>query len=220
MRKNERKEIPFYPDHMFKEGIVALFVLAVVMLVAAFFQVPNEPIANPTDTSYIPRPEWYFLFLFQALRYFRGSVEVLGTFLLPVVFILILVLLPFYDRKAEKRWTKRPIAISAASLILIGIIVLTFQASPVSTITLFASPTHGEQIYADKGCASCHSLTGEVKTEGVPDLLHVGSRLEPEYIFEKIKDPKASVKDSFMPPARDLSDNDIKDLTAYMMSLK
>jgi len=92
---------------MFKEGIVALFVLAAVMLLAVFLKIPNEPIANPTDTSYIPRPEWYFLFLFQALKYFSGSTEVLGTFLLPGIFILALILLPFYDRKAEKRWTKR-----------------------------------------------------------------------------------------------------------------
>lgn len=220
MKKNERKEIPFYPDHMFKEAIVALFVLAAVMLLAAFLQVPNEPIANPTDTSYIPRPEWYFLFLFQALKYFHGPLEVLGTFLLPVVFILILILLPFYDRKAEKRWTKRPIAISAASLILIGIIALTFLAGPVSTITLFASPTHGKQIFADKGCGNCHSLTGAVTTEGPPDLLHVGSRLEPEYVFNHFKNPTAYVKDSTMPPVIDLSDQDFKDLTAYMMSLK
>ncbi|NJD01922.1 MAG: c-type cytochrome [Ruminiclostridium sp.] len=219
LRKNTRKEIPFYPDHMFKEGIVALFVLAVVMLMATFLQVPNEPVANPTDTSYIPRPEWYFLFLFQALKYFSGPTEMLGTFLLPVVFILILVLLPFYDRKAEKKWRKRPIAISAATLILIGIIVLTFQAGLVSTITLFASPAHGKQIYADKGCDICHTLTGAT-TEGAPDLLHVGSRLEPEYIFNHFKDPEAYVKDSSMPKTRDLSDQDLKDLTAYMMSLK
>ncbi len=220
MSTKVRKEKPFYPDHLFTEAVVALVVLAVVMLLAAFTVVPTEPIANPTDTSYIPRPEWYFLFLFQALKYFHGPAEVLGTFLLPTVFILLLILLPFYDRNPAKRWSKRPVALSSASVILIGVIVLTFLAGPVSTVTLFANPAHGKQIYAAKYCDSCHSLTGAATTDGPPDLLHVGSRLEPQYIYDHFKNPSALVKNSEMPPVTGLSDKDLKDLTAYMMSLK
>ena len=78
---------------------MAVFVaFAILFMMAIAVRVPLEHLADPTDTSYIPRPEWYFLFLFQILKAFRGPLEVVGTVVLPTLAILALILTPFIDR--------------------------------------------------------------------------------------------------------------------------
>jgi ubiquinol-cytochrome c reductase cytochrome b subunit len=97
----------FYPEQAMKDtvaifcGFMVLFVLAIVA------KVPLERLADPTDTSYIPRPEWYFLFLFQALKFFKGPLEVIGTMLLPGLAVLMLFLIPLLDRRPVVRLSKR-----------------------------------------------------------------------------------------------------------------
>ncbi len=214
-----RSERPFYPDHLFREAVVAAIVLAVVMLIARYLPVPMERVADPTDTSYVPRPEWYFLFLFQMLKYFHGPLEVAGTILMPTIFVLILILLPFYDRRPEKRALKRPVAISLASITVVSVITLTVLALQLSMITLFANPQHGRKLFISENCYSCHAINGKGGTEG-PDLAHEGSLRDANYVYLHFKNPQAFVKDSEMPSVDDLKDKDLKDLTAYIMSLK
>jgi ubiquinol-cytochrome c reductase cytochrome b subunit len=97
----------FYPQQVMKDtvaifcGFIVLFVLAIVA------DVPLERLADPTDTSYIPRPEWYFLFLFQALKFFKGPLEVIGSVLLPGLAVLVLFLVPLLDRRPMVRLSKR-----------------------------------------------------------------------------------------------------------------
>ena len=74
----KEKGVPFFPDILFKDAVVSLLVFLILIGLAYFVGAPLEARANPADTTYTPRPEWYFLFLFQLLKYFPGNLEVVG----------------------------------------------------------------------------------------------------------------------------------------------
>src|SRR5258708_11798344 len=101
----------FFPEQVFKDTVAVFIGFIVLVLLAALAKLPLEKIADPTDTSYIPRPEWYFLFLFQVLKFFNGSLEVIGAVILPGLAVLALFLVPFLDRGPALRLAKRTIAI-------------------------------------------------------------------------------------------------------------
>ena len=84
-KKDKEKGVPFFPDIIFKDAIMALIIFLILAALAIFVGAPLEDRANPADASYTPRPEWYFLFLFQALKYFPGNLEVLGAIIIPVL---------------------------------------------------------------------------------------------------------------------------------------
>ncbi|MFA9406141.1 MAG: hypothetical protein ACERKX_10050, partial [Anaerolineales bacterium] len=98
-RYKEKKEkgILFFPDLIFKDAIIALVIFIGLLALAYFIGAPLEERANPADALYTPKPEWYFLFLFQLLKYFPGSLEVFGVIVLPTIAFLLLVALPFLD---------------------------------------------------------------------------------------------------------------------------
>ncbi len=127
--KNTAKDMdagkPFYPDQLFEDGVAILILFGVLVLMALFVPVPTEEIADPTDASYDPRPEWYFLFLFQLLKYFEGRFEVVGTFVIPTVAILLLFLVPFLGRKERLPLHKRPVAFIVTSISVLSLISLT-----------------------------------------------------------------------------------------------
>ena len=102
----KQRGVKFFPDIIYKDMIVAFGMFVILVILAAFIGVKPEPPADPNDASYIPRPEWYFLFLFQMLKYFPGSIEWVGTTVVPVVAILALLLLPFYDRSPVRHWRR------------------------------------------------------------------------------------------------------------------
>ena len=92
----------FFPDFAFLEALVALALLAGLVLLAVFTKPPLQALASPNSAGYVPRPEWYFLWLFQLLKYFKGSLEAVGTALVPTVLVALLVALPFLDRRQPK----------------------------------------------------------------------------------------------------------------------
>ena len=94
LRKGER----FWPDSIYKDLLVSFALFLILVMLATFLGVANEPKADPSDANYIPRPEWYFLFLYEMLKFFPGSLEVVGTFIIPSIAVLALFLLPFIDR--------------------------------------------------------------------------------------------------------------------------
>ncbi|MCY3740021.1 MAG: cytochrome bc complex cytochrome b subunit [Candidatus Poribacteria bacterium] len=116
---------PFYPHQVFEDVVGMLILFIVLAVVALFVPVPLEDVADPTNADYDPRPEWYFLFLFQLLKYFQGPFEVIGTFIIPTVGMLLLLFLPFLDRSERAVLWKRPIALTVTSVSVIGIVVLT-----------------------------------------------------------------------------------------------
>ncbi len=118
----------FFPEQVFKDtvGVAVAFIILFVMAVVA--KVPLERLADPTDTAYIPRPEWYFLFLFQTLKFFKGPLETVGSVVLPGVAVLTLFLIPFIDRGPMIRLGKRTFAISFVVLAAIAWTGLTTAA--------------------------------------------------------------------------------------------
>ena len=92
----------FFPDFAFLEALVAVALLVGLVLLAALTKPPLQAVAGTTASGYVPRPEWYFLWLFQLLKYFKGSLEAVGTTLVPTVLVALLVALPFLDRRQPK----------------------------------------------------------------------------------------------------------------------
>src|SRR3984885_7915570 len=118
----------FFPEQVFKDtvGIAVAFIVLFIMALVA--KVPLERLADPTDTAYIPRPEWYFLFLFQMLKFFKGPMEIVGSIVLPCVAVLTLFLIPFIDRGPMIRLGKRTFAITFVVLAAIAWTGLTTAA--------------------------------------------------------------------------------------------
>jgi len=162
-KRKEEHGVPFFPDLLWKDAIVALLVFIILVGLAYFIGAPLEERANPGDTNYTPRPEWYFLFLFQLLKYFPGSLEVIGVFVLPTLAILLLVALPFIDRGMKRNPLRRPWVVGITGLAFAGIAFLTVQAlleSPPPSEGAGGDPT--AVLYA-QNCAGCHGPSIDVK---------------------------------------------------------
>ena len=123
----EHSEETFYPSFVFKEIVVMMlvFILVAVFLAVVFPVELGDP-ADPTDNLFIPKPEWYFMSLYQLLKYFPGKLEIIATAIIPGGGIIALMLLPFIDRNQEQRPTKRPIAMIMMILTLLAVVSLTW----------------------------------------------------------------------------------------------
>jgi mono/diheme cytochrome c family protein len=129
----------FWPDSIFKDVIVSLGIFILLIMLATFIGVEAQPRVDPSDTTYIPRPEWYFLFLFKFLAIYGqipvlGKIEWLATVLVPGLAILILALMPFIDRSPYRYYGKRVLPISVMAIIVVDIVMLTIMAD-VPTVT-------------------------------------------------------------------------------------
>ncbi len=155
----KEKGVHFYPDVLFKDAVVSLAIFLVLAALAYFLGAPLEERANPSDTNYTPKPEWYFLFLFQLLKYFPGELEVIGVIVIPTLAIVFLFFLPFLDRSAKRYFTSRPLVIGITMAMGIGVIFLTIQSireTPPPAETGQGDPIAA--LYAEN-CASCHGTT-------------------------------------------------------------
>lgn len=168
-RYQEEKErgVKFFPDIIYKDTIVAFSVFILLVGLAAFVGVSQEPPADPSDTSYIPRPEWYFLFLFELLKYFPGQIEFVGTVLIPGAAILALLLLPFLDRRIKRHPLNRPLATAVMTAIVVLMAGLTLQAAlttpaqPEAVGQTFAERVAAGQDLYSTYCTECHGPEGE-----------------------------------------------------------
>jgi mono/diheme cytochrome c family protein len=158
--------IPFFPDALFKDAVVSLIIFLILVALAYFVGVPLEERANPADANYTPRPEWYFLFLFQLLKYFPGDYEVIGVVLIPTLAILGLFLLPFIDRSAKRHFLNRPIVTVVATLSILGILLLTYMSiieAPPPALADVGDETAA--LYA-QNCAGCHGPAENIPPSG------------------------------------------------------
>ena len=116
----------FYPSFLFKEIVVMMLVFVLVAIIlAVVFPVGLEDPADPTDNLYVPKPEWFFMSLYQLLKYFPGKLEIIATAIIPAGGLVVLLILPFIDKNPEKRPGKRPIAMAVMFLAVAAIILLT-----------------------------------------------------------------------------------------------
>ncbi len=167
-KEEKAKGVKFYPDIIYKDLLVSFAIFLLLVGLAIFVGVANEPPADPSDSAYIPRPEWYFLFLFEMLKYFPGQIEWIGTVILPTIAILALFLLPFYDRSPFRHWSKRKFAVTVMSLIVVGMVALTIMAMVTTppqeevdvATTLPDKILLGQDLYSVH-CVECHGAEGE-----------------------------------------------------------
>lgn len=143
LNKGER----FWPDSIFKDLIVSLGIFILLVLLASFVGVAPEPKADPSDTSYIPRPEWYFLFLFKFLALYGqipllGKIEWLATVLVPGIAVGVLTLLPFIEKSPDRHYAKRALSISVMTIMVVGIVLLTLM-SEIPTVSADGSKLLG-----------------------------------------------------------------------------
>ncbi len=124
----DRPKKHFYPEQIFKDTVAAFAYVMVVALFANFAMLGLGSMADPTDTRYIPRPEWYFLFMFQMLKIFEGPLEVVGAVILPNIAIVALFLVPFLDRTKAVAVSKRTVAIAIVVFAGLGWAGLTQRA--------------------------------------------------------------------------------------------
>jgi mono/diheme cytochrome c family protein len=137
LQKGER----FWPDSIFKDVIMALAIFVVLALLATFVGIPTDPKADPSDTSYVPRPEWYFLFLFKFLALYGqipllGKIEWLATVVIPVIAIGVLFLLPFIERSPYRYYGKRVLPICIMVLVVVGMVMLSLVSDIPTGLTL------------------------------------------------------------------------------------
>lgn len=180
-QREKENGVPFFPDALFKDAVVSLIVFIILVALAYFKGAPLEARADPADTTYTPRPEWYFLFLFQLLKYFPGNLEVIGVFVIPTITILILFFLPLLDRSPKRHFLSRPIVSGVTTLVMVAIVFLTVQASleappPVEarggdqTAALYTqncAPCHGPSIQVPPG-TNLHDIIAQGRHEGMP----------------------------------------------------
>jgi len=123
----------FWPDSIFKDVIVSLGIFILLIVLATFIGVANEPKADPSDTTYLPRPEWYFLFLFKFLALYGqipviGKIEWLATVVVPTIGIGILLLMPLLDKSPYRYYSRRIFSLAIMGIIVLDIILLTIMA--------------------------------------------------------------------------------------------
>ena len=180
-QRAKEKGVPFFPNALFKDAIVSLLVFLALVALAALLGAPLEAHADPSDTSYTPRPEWYFMFLFQLLKYFPGQLEVVGVFVLPTLAILLLLALPFLDRGNRRHFSRRPYVVGATAFLAVGVVLLTAQAmleapppaelaagDPTAALyTENCSSCHGPRISVPEG-VNLHQVIAQGRHEGMP----------------------------------------------------
>ena len=190
--KNQGK--PFFPYAVAKDGIMASIVLAVIILMAVLFGAELGPKVDPTTTTYSPRPEWYFFFLFELLRVVKPPALVfMATIGIPTICLVLLLMLPFFDRGPERRPLRRPIAMTAALATVAAMAYLTIEgaiAGAPSEISLKvpAQMERGKSVMASSGCLGCHKVGENGNTLG-PNLTEIGNRLGKDAIARTLINP-------------------------------
>lgn len=211
----------FYPRQVYMDAVVMAVVFSVVASLAWAVPLPLTDKADPSDTSFVPVPEWYFLFYYELLKYVHGPLEPLATWILPSLVILILFFWPFIDRNPLRNPIKRPAAIGSGLLFLfvvsglLGISIKNLYAVPRTDPAV----ARGKALYTQFGCAGCHRIHGEGGAVA-PDLSAIGdTRPDRAWHIRHFRDPASVSPGSFMPKFP-LSDQQLEDLASYMVSLK
>lgn len=222
----------FYPGQAYRDTVAIFAAFAVLVVLAVAIEAPLGQIANPRDTSYIPRPEWYFLFIFQTLKLFEGQFEILGALILPGMAVLALLLVPFLDRGRPVDLRERRTTLGVVTLVSIGWAGLT-AAAIVSTperpavaaaengagsewMHLTPVDLAGFAYYREAQCAQCHNLVSGEPKPG-PTLAVIANRKPPGWIMRHAADPP-SVEGSAT-SASGLNDEQLTTIAAFALKV-
>ncbi len=247
---------PFYPYAMFHDTIMSLVVVCVIIGLAAMWKWSAwgpghdpthkgllgpevDPPADPGTTSFVPRPDWYFYFLFYLLRIFKWPESVfLGTIGVPTIALILLIGLPFLDRRRERRLSARPVAMVAAVLTVLSMAVLTWKGATanealaseviadvphwVQVENLPSNALPGAKLFATAGCTACHTYAGAGGSNlGAPDLTDIGTRnLGIDFQIRHLQCPSCVNPGSPMPHFASLGNERLHQLAVFLEASK
>ena len=214
---------PFFPYAVAKDSAMMVIVMFVIILMAVLFGAELGPKADPTTTTYSPRPEWYFFFLFELLRVVKPPELVfMATIGIPTIWLLMLVLLPFYDRSPERHPLKRPIAMIGAVATVVMMAYLTILGATAGSpshieLTVPAKYEEGKEVVAANGCLGCHKIGENGNTIG-PNLTEVGDRLGRDAIARTLINPTEPMPS--YAPLREKSPQQFEQMVEFVASLR
>jgi mono/diheme cytochrome c family protein len=247
---------PFYPFAMFHDTVMSLVVVSVIVALASIWKWTSfgphhdgthqgllgpeyTAPADPGTTSFVPRPDWYFYFLFYLLRIFKWPDSVfLGTVGIPNILLVLLLALPFFDTRLERRITRRPVAMVAAILTIVSMGVLTWKGATakealasevildvphwVKSQNLPPAAIPGAKLFAVSGCTACHTYAGSGSSNlGAPDLTAIGSRnLGIQFQIDHLKCPSCVNPGSPMPKFASLGEKRLRQLAIFLEASK
>jgi menaquinol-cytochrome c reductase cytochrome b/c subunit len=247
---------PFYPYAMFHDTIMSVFVVVVIVSLAVIWKWSAWPLhhdpttkgllgpgvdppADPGTTNFVPRPDWYFYFLFYLLRIFKWPESVfLGTIGVPTIALVLLIMLPFLDRRRVRRPSARPVAMVAAVLTIISMGVLTWKGATAKEalaseikqdIPNWVKAEHlppaalpGARLFASAGCTNCHTYNGAGGSQlGAPDLTAIGTRnLGVPTQIKHLQNPGSVTPGSPMPSFASLGPQRLHQLAVFLEASK
>ncbi len=223
---------PFFPYAVAKDAAMACVVMAVIITMSLVLGAELGSKANPTTTTYVPRPEWYFFFLFEVLRVIKPPGLVgLATIGVPTLCMILLFLLPFYDRGPERRPERRPIATITGIVVICLMAYLTYEGANAGSPTVIeeATPARiasaggselseyeaGKKAVAQSGCLACHKIGENGNAGPGPNLTKIGGRLPRQAIARTLVNPTAP-----MPSFKNLPPKKFNDIVEFLSQSK
>ncbi len=247
---------PFYPFAMFEDTVMSLVVVTMIVALATIWKwtswAPHHDgthqgllgpeftaPADPGTTNFVPRPDWYFYFLFYLLRVFKWPESVfLGTVGVPTIALILLIALPFYDVRRERRLSRRPVAVVGLVLTILSMAILTWKgatASEALASEVIADVPHwisaqklppaavpGAKLFAVAGCTACHTYLGTGSSNlGAPDLTNIGTRnLGIAFQIRHLQCPSCVNPGSPMPKFASLGTKRLHELAVFLEASK
>jgi menaquinol-cytochrome c reductase cytochrome b/c subunit len=250
-----RRGKQFHPYAMFHDTVMSLVVVSVIVVLACVWYFTAESVdegaskpgwlgvlyedkADPGTTSFTPRPDWYFYFLFYLLRIFKWpDTVVLGTVGIPTILLIIALMLPFLDRRAERRPLRRPVAMITMVLTAVSMGVLTYKGAvaeeagagalrkvPVwmQKFNLPQNARAGAEVFAESACLNCHVYDDEGSSQlGAPELTEEGTRNRGiQWQIDHLKCPSCETPGSAMPPFANFPEETLRQLAIFLEASK
>ena len=244
----------FFPYAVFHDAVMSLVVVAVIIGLAVVWHESADGTeagvlgpwytdeADPGTTQFVPRPDWFFYFLFYLLRIFKWPESViLGTVGIPTILLILLIALPFYDRRPERRLSRRPVALVAAILVVLSMGVLTWKGATAkealgSELLAAGAPQEwaekqgfaeneqavaGATLFAQSGCLSCHTYLGEGSSNlGAPNLSEIGASGRGVSYFKSYVSNPAQYGNNVMISYSYLGDENLTNLATFLDASK
>jgi len=247
----EERGKPFFPYAMFHDTVMSLVVVCVITGLAIVWKYGLwgdhvlgpliGPEANPGTRTFVPRPDWYFYFLFYLLRIFKWPDSViLATVGIPTIALILLLALPFIDRSTERRLSRRPVVIVAAALTVLAMADLTYKGATAKEAIASeieaaipswaakqgfqtnAEAKAGAKLFAQSGCTNCHTYLGTGGSQlGAPDLSAEGAKGKGiQFQIDHLKCPSCVNPGSPMPSFQALGEDNLHKLAVFLEASK